>query len=815
MRNRISLKRSLRGRYAKKTHQIKRFPRAVDDFKAKALFFAHFRKSLYNPIPTLYIRVKGTFMGFKRTSEGRVYFQGADEPAPAAKPIDYRVLKQNNAAPAKAAPTSAPSGQATQFQILTLLKVLNDKLQSSQTERAQMRIELDAYKKVIEDLGGKTMRGEKAWQNLEQKMSQVDKAGAGTRAEKIAADALKELQETRKLILELEDKAEKADKGVSNLQRQIGHTVALGDALVKKQESYEELLKRLDENDQRQEDLSKKVEETVTVQSKMLRQIEKVAEDRTRFMRKIERIEETVIQTRDALSAKAMVLLTEQGAGARIGAGAALDAGLSVPEQLRSSAPRQSATWIETIKERPALQAACAVGVLAFGVLAGWGINAALQARQASLNSFPNAPISEQTSLATPPDAAQTPSSIDANINENKNTEAPTSDEVSGPYAPPQSDSNLKSDDIGTVDVNDPKKLADMLDKSPDATAAVLNKIEPGDQAVAAPPPAPEKIASAKPIPKAELPKAGITQSNAPELPVAATEKPASKEELEKLMRPDSSLPAAAKNIETQAYGGIKEAQHDLAAIYTAGQGGVKQDYARAAFWFHQAANQGVGNAAYNLGVLYHQGLGVKPDMKEAIKWYQQAAALGHPEAEYNLGIAYIEGVGVAYDPVKAADNFERAAKQNITEAAYNLGLIYENGLLGKPEPDQALKWYKTAADAGSPEAKEALTELAKNLKINVEDVNRVADGVKTQERHSEAAPAKAEPQSFAGDNRALTAQVQEYLMKAGLYPGPADGSQNAITSDAIRSYQSANNMPADGRVSQELLAHMLADDKN
>jgi len=51
--------------------------------------------------------------------------------------------------------------------------------------------------------------------------------------------------------------------------------------------------------------------------------------------------------------------------------------------------------------------------------------------------------------------------------------------------------------------------------------------------------------------------------------------------------------------------------------------------------------------------------------------------------------------------------------------------------------------------------------------------------------------------------------------MKAGLYPGPADGAQNALTSDAIRSYQSANDIaPADGRVSQQLLAHMLADEK-
>src|SRR5690606_14815315 len=110
--------------------------------------------------------------------------------------------------------------------------------------------------------------------------------------------------------------------------------------------------------------------------------------------------------------------------------------------------------------------------------------------------------------------------------------------------------------------------------------------------------------------------------AEAPEPPAARS----SREELVARMKPDSALPAQAREIERQAYDGVPEAQHDLAAIYTAGQGGVKQDYKRAAFWFRQSADQGIANARYNLGVLYHQGLGVKADLAEAIKWYQAAA---------------------------------------------------------------------------------------------------------------------------------------------------------------------------------------------
>ena len=148
-----------------------------------------------------------------------------------------------------------------------------------------------------------------------------------------------------------------------------------------------------------------------------------------------------------------------------------------------------------------------------------------------------------------------------------------------------------------------------------------------------------------------------------------------------------------------------KEAQHDMGSIYIAGHESVKRDLKRAHFWFEQAANNGVANAKYNLGVLYHQGMGVEASLDKALSLYSEAAEQGHPEAEYNLGIAYIGGIGYPYDPVKAANYFENAANKGVKEAAYNLGLIYENGLLGKPQPDEALMWYKDAAEKGSPEA--------------------------------------------------------------------------------------------------------------
>jgi hypothetical protein len=770
-------------------------------------------------------------MGFKRTSEGRVFFQGADEPS-TAKKADFRSM------------ASASAPQATQFQILTLLKSLNEKLKDSQADRAKMRAELDAYRKHIEELEDKSSRTERAYLDLEQKLGKGgnDKAvvNRAERAEKLAEDAYKELQETRKLLLEIEDKSERADKATLTLQKQLGQTRAIGEEILKKQTSYEDLVKRLDVAETKHDDLTQVVEKTTAEQSRILRQIEKVAEDRTRFMRKIERIEETVIQTRDALSAKAMVLLTEHGAASNTDAKIA---GASVVDQVISGKSAQQHAKEHALdslddsafewRTSHLFQAGVAIAVLTLGVLGGW-IVSTMENNPFTDESFQigrpvTAPPSEAFTETEPEQTAtvETPAENTSSLaSESSPFNADATSQAAEPAPLPENPGTAyeAADDIGTLDVRDEQKLARMLEEDPDRLAAELNKIEPGS----APPPEQQIADAVTPVEKPAARKVEPARVRVQEEPtpvISPQQAEAIKSPIEKpssnaasRIKPDSSLSPEAKAIEQQAFAGVPEAQHDLAAIYTAGQGGVKQDYDRAAFWFREAANQGIANARYNLGVLYHQGLGVKPDIKEAIRWYKSAAELGHPEAQYNLGIAYIEGIGVGYDPQLAANNFESAARQGIVEAAYNLGLIYENGLLGQAQPDQALHWYKTASDQGSPEAKEALEQLAKTLNINVEDINRIADGLKKSEAQipsTDPGEIKASPVSYtpahSGAQRVLTAQIQEHLMRAGLYPGPADGLNNPQMEDAIRSYQDSNNLSVDGAITNELLAHMLS----
>src|SRR5690606_35542296 len=64
------------------------------------------------------------------------------------------------------------------------------------------------------------------------------------------------------------------------------------------------------------EHLAKRMEEALAQQGRLNRRLEKMAQDKVRMLRKLERIEETVIETRESLNAKALVLLTEKSRAA-------------------------------------------------------------------------------------------------------------------------------------------------------------------------------------------------------------------------------------------------------------------------------------------------------------------------------------------------------------------------------------------------------------------------------------------------------------------------------------------------------------------
>ncbi len=647
------------------------------------------------------------------------------------------------------------------------------------------------------------------------------------RSEKERFTVRAEMAETRELLSSLEDRAEQTERIFLTIQDKIAKQDSLETKILKRQDDLEKLQQENTERLARAEELALKIEEAIVLQNRLARRLERTAQDKVLILSKIERIEASVEQTREALSATALIRPS-----------------ITLPQATNESRPLEDTPWW---KKPLRTQAVAFASILIAGFLGGaaitqlithWPQVQAVPAPSVQVASIPSRtePLEE-----TPDPLAELSMSADEN-----NLAANNPDMMS-------------DDDLSTA-----------MDKNPDAVAAMLNKIEPfiGSESaeVAKATPKDEETGSENISPASLTPSDSAMPAAVPDTnPVLEKEESVGGVEefiksetdstpIGERIQLDPDLLPVIRQIEMKALAGIPEAQHDLAAIYTAGHGGVKVDYTKASLWFREAAVNGIANARYNLGVLYHQGLGVEKDVNKAIKWYQAAAALGHPEAEYNLGIACIEGIGTQYDPRKAADYFEKAARGGVVEAAYNLGLIYENGLLGPSDTEEAVFWYKMASDY-NPESRVAYDQLIKAMSLKPEDIDGIvkkfsavyglnSDGKvvpKTTEKKAEAQLSsdpvqqqtafqepvdlsaipplsKQDSQALVNSvspDQALVSQIQEQLVRLGLYPGPADGFTGPQTEDAIRSYQSKNSMSITGHPSEELLVHMLASELN
>lgn len=624
----------------------------------------------------------------------------------------------------------------------------------------------------------------------------------------------------REALSDLENRSDMAERMFLTIEDRVSKNSTFETDMVERQVKLESMMQQSAARLEHAEALSEKIEEAIALQNRLARRLEKTSQDKARILTKIERIEESVEKTRDSLNSKALVQLAEQ-----VAAGGWLP---QAPANDRLQAEINAA--LPWYKKPFKMQAGVAISLLAAGILGGLAIS------QMAAH-WPQATTTASTLVVT----STEPSAGSVLPDHLATGETPV----------PQS---TESQDIAPYSDN---ALDAAMDNNADAIAADLNNIAPGvapSTAGAAPE---TKMAMTTPAVAPITPSAKPAAS-AVIVPVqdnfdvdafirAQGDRTAP---LTSRISADPALPPVVKAVETKAFQGVPEAQHDLAAIYTAGHAGVTVDFKKAAMWFGEAAANGVANARYNLGVLYHQGLGVNKDVTKAIGWYRAAAKLSHPEAEYNLGIAYIEGIGTKYDPRMASKYFEQAARGGVLEAAYNLGLIYENGLLGDADMNEAVYWYKLASDS-SPEARLALTQTTKRLNLSDSDVARIvkeynavykmpvkgsnaaSTPVKTGANAAPLTPAdqispddpaviakqipqlsKEETQSLLGSvhkDQAVIEQIQKQLIQMKLFNGSADGVGGPDTESAIRAYQQESGLPVTGKPTEDLLVRMLA----
>ena len=126
----------------------------------------------------------------------------------------------------------------------------------------------------------------------------------------------------------------------------------------------------------------------------------------------------------------------------------------------------------------------------------------------------------------------------------------------------------------------------------------------------------------------------------------------------------------ASRWFELAANRGLPYAQYRLAALYEKGVGAAK-DLPLARVWYQKAADAGNARAMHNLAVLNAQDAGAgKPDYGLAATGFRGAAELGLRDSQFNLGVLYGRELGVPQDYGQSWMWFSLAAQQGDADAA-------------------------------------------------------------------------------------------------------------------------------------------------
>jgi len=94
-----------------------------------------------------------------------------------------------------------------------------------------------------------------------------------------------------------------------------------------------------------------------------------------------------------------------------------------------------------------------------------------------------------------------------------------------------------------------------------------------------------------------------------------------------------------------------------------------------------QGRRSGNGEAMFNTGVMYRDGLGVPVNNREAMKWFRRASEAGDLLGTNEVGVLYQKGLGVEVDYGEAMNWYRKAADSGSDSAMYNIGVLCEDGL--------------------------------------------------------------------------------------------------------------------------------------
>ncbi|MEM1058163.1 MAG: tetratricopeptide repeat protein [Verrucomicrobiota bacterium] len=158
---------------------------------------------------------------------------------------------------------------------------------------------------------------------------------------------------------------------------------------------------------------------------------------------------------------------------------------------------------------------------------------------------------------------------------------------------------------------------------------------------------------------------------------------------------------------------GQNEAAFRLADLYQVG-GPVERDLGQARLYLEKAATTGGAEADYRLASFYLRHHAPDPALaQEAVRLLRKRATNNHADSQQLLGRCYLTGNGVAVDPAAAAQWFRLAANNGNAQAMTSLAVLLQAGV-GQPAEGEVDAWLAQAAEGGDPRADFILYQQAK-----------------------------------------------------------------------------------------------------
>ena len=159
----------------------------------------------------------------------------------------------------------------------------------------------------------------------------------------------------------------------------------------------------------------------------------------------------------------------------------------------------------------------------------------------------------------------------------------------------------------------------------------------------------------------------------------------------------DDDIRTIAERLARAAAAGKAEAAFLLSdLIRSIGRPG---DQARGIRLLETAADAGMPDAQYRLGVLYRRGEGVDQSATQAARLLERAAEAGLPEAQVEYGLMLFGGTGVEADQAAAANLIRTSAIFGNKVAQNRLARLYSRGLGLDADPYLTAFWHLVARE--------------------------------------------------------------------------------------------------------------------